>query len=176
MNLPRSRRLVLLMNPILASLALSGCNGFSSGVPRGSSERNDLAKLATASVEITNHAGQKHAFRVWIARAEHEKSLGLMNVSASELATDQGMLFLFDYDAPLGFWMRNTIIPLDIAYVRSDGTIVRTLTMQPLVESTYPSIEPARFALEVNAGEFARRNIAAGDLLKIPPDVLNPPH
>jgi uncharacterized membrane protein (UPF0127 family) len=160
----------LLVFVVFGNLTLYGCN---ENLPRGSSLRNDLSKMATENVTITNRAGQKHTFSVWLARTPQEVGRGLMNVTEDELPHDRGMLFVFPYDQVLGFWMRNTIIPLDIAYIRSDGTIVRTLTMKPLDESTYPSIEPARFALEVRAGELAARSIAPGDHVEIPASVLN---
>ena len=69
--------------------------------------------------------------------------------------------------------MKNTIIPLDIAYARTDGTIVKICTMTPLDTSDYPSGLPARLALEVRAGIGARWNIHEGDHLEIPPEVLN---
>lgn len=87
--------------------------------------------------------------------------------------TERGMLFIFERERNLSFWMKDTIIPLDIAYARSDGTIVRTLTMTPLDESTYPAGRPARFALEVNAGLFAKKAIREGDVMVIPDSVLD---
>lgn len=153
----------------LLAAALPGC-----APPPGSTMRNDLTAMRTSLVTIRNHAGQSHTFNVWVAETLDEQMLGLMNVTDAELDKDEGMLFVFSRDEVRGFWMRNTIIPLDIAYIRSDGTIVRTLTMQPLDESTYSSVEPARFALEVRAGELAARGIAAGDRVEIPASLLNP--
>lgn len=149
---------------------LSGCEE----LPRGATDRNDLSKMATAEVTVINKAGQRHTFNVWLARSPAEQTRGLMNVTEAELPHDKGMLFIFPYDQVLGFWMRNTIIPLDIAYIRSDGTIVRGLTMQALDETSRSSIEPARFALELRSGELAARGIAAGDHVEIPASVLNP--
>lgn len=148
---------------------LSGCDE----LPRGSTERNDLSKMATADVTVVNKAGQRHTFSVWLATTPSEQTRGLMNVTEAELPHDKGMLFVFPYDQVLGFWMRNTIIPLDIAYIRSDGTIVRGLTMQALDERSHSSIEPARFALELRSGELAARGIAEGDHVEIPASVLN---
>lgn len=133
-------------------------------IPRGSLERNDLSKLRTVEITITGKA----AFTAFVAETTEQSLLGLMNVSADELPDDRGMIFLNDSDRFLSFWMRNTIIPLDIAYIRSDGTIVKTYTMEPLNEMGYPSIEPARFALEVNAGQFALHGIREGDHVELP--------
>jgi len=140
-------------------------------IPRGSTERNDLAKMKTAAVTITTKTG-KASYTVYVADTDATRSLGLMNVTESDLPADRGMLFIFPRDQLLSFWMRNTIIPLDIAYIRSDGLIVKTHTMTPLDEGGYPSIEAARFALEVRAGQFQQHSIAAGDSVEIPQDLL----
>lgn len=95
-----------------------------------------------------------------------------MYVPEREIADDQGMLFVFPDERYLGFWMKNTITPLDIAYARMDGTIVTTHTMPILTLQTYPSYEPAMFALEVKAGTFERLGIAAGDRIDIPDEVF----
>lgn len=124
-----------------------------------------------ATADLTIRGSQK--YKVWLARTSTEQEVGLMNTTEAELPRDRGMLFLFAEDRYLSFWMRNTIIPLDIAYIRSDGTIVKTYTMKALDESGYPSIEPAQFALEVRAGEFAAHGIGRGDHVDIPQEVFN---
>ncbi len=148
-------------------LNLYGC----ADVPRGSSDKNDLTKLATAPIEIVGRA----TYTAYIARASDENGrvvqIGLMNVTEAELPEDRGMIFVFGYDDLRSFWMRNTIIPLDIAYIRSDGVIVKTYTMAPLNEMGYPSIEPARYALEVRAGQFEKWGIKPGDRVIIPASV-----
>ncbi len=120
---------------------------------------------------------EDNAFHVWLAQTEDERQTGLMNVEQHELdplddGTHRGMLFLFEEERPLSFWMRNTIIPLDIAYIRTDGTIVKTYTMAPLETRTYPSLEPAIYALEVRAGLFADLGIVTGDHVEIPDSIL----
>lgn len=158
-------------------IAMLGTLVFSYGcfdVPHGSQERNNLSDMATASVRIVDRT----SYTVYIARedptgADKSVQLGLMNVTQDELADDHGMLFVFRDDRLRNFWMRNTIIPLDIAYIRSDGIIVQTYTMQPLNESGYPSIEPARFALEVKGGQFARWQVQPGDRVEIPPELFD---
>ena len=132
--------------------------------------KNNLAAMATADIKIAG----KYPYKVWLARTRDEQQTGLMNTSVDELPADHGMLFVFDSDQPQGFWMHNTIIPLDIAYIRSDGTIVRTYTMKALDESTYPSFEPAQFALEVRAGQFTEKGVHNGDHVDIPASVTAP--
>lgn len=149
---------------ILVFPLLTGCME----IPRGSADRNDLTALATVTISVEGKA----TYTAYVADENTTRQFGLMNVTESELPLDRGMIFVFDSDQLLSFWMRNTIIPLDIAYIRSDGLIVKTYTMEPLNEVGYPSIEAARFALEVRAGQFEARGIQAGDRVTIPEVLL----
>lgn len=155
----RGARFLLVI--VAGGFIAAGCDQ----IPRNSLEKNDLAAMAKSPVTITGKA----TYASYIADQDRTRTLGLMNVTESELPEDQGMIFVFSSDAHLNFWMRNTIIPLDIAYIRSDGTIVKIHTMEPLNEAGYPSIEPARFALEVRAGQFAAKGIVEGDHVELPP-------
>jgi len=89
------------------------------------------------------------------------RSIGLMN--RFSLAPDHGMLFVFAQSEPLAFWMKNTFIPLSIAYVDSKGVIVSIVDMKPHDESTHPSGAPAMFAIEMKQGWFKERGINVGD-------------
>lgn len=148
-----------------------GCIGSSGGdgPNEDSSSRRTfpLNTLATSTVLVKGQA-----FRVWLALDADQREEGLMWVRETEIADDQGMLFVFPDERYLGFWMKNTITALDIAFARYDGTIVATHTMPILTLDTFPSYEPAMFALEVKAGTFARLGIQAGDRLEIPADVF----
>jgi uncharacterized membrane protein (UPF0127 family) len=102
-----------------------------------------------------------------IADDRAERTRGLMYRTA--LAEDAGMLFVFGRERPLSFWMRNTLIPLSIAYVDAEGRIVDIEDMEPLDDQTkHPSAEPAKYALEVNQGFFGERGIEVGDTVEIP--------
>jgi len=142
--------------------------------------RNDLESMETARIQI-----RQQTFEVWLATEPAQQERGLMQVRAEELTpippdaerglpggAEPGMLFVFDSEQLRSFWMSNTLIPLDIAYIRSDGRIVKTHTMAPLETRLYPSIEPAQFALEVRAGLFAELGIGVGDPVEIPDTVL----
>jgi len=153
---------------VLLLAALAGCGG--GGI--GSAERNDLSAMETGTITIKGQA-----FQVWIARTASELEHGLMQVTDAEIApmpdgTRRGMLFVFTTERPLAFWMMNTIIPLDIVYIRGDGQIVSRYTMAPLETRLYPSIEPALFALEVSAGTFEALSIGPGDHVDIPSSLL----
>lgn len=103
-----------------------------------------------------------------VARSSEQRAMGLMERRA--LAADSGMLFVYDEDQPgtAGFWMFRTRIPLDIAFADSTGTINAVLTMQPCEATlaagcpTYNPNVSYRYALETNAGFFARRRVAVG--------------
>ncbi len=95
-----------------------------------------------------------------------------MHVPSSEIADDQGMLFVFPDESVRGFWMKNTVAPLDIAFARADGTIVKIWQMPPLTWQTFSSIEPAMFALELKQGTLGRLGIREGQVMQIPKDAL----
>ena len=133
---------------------------------------NDLAKMEKARLTIKGQS-----FEVWVARTEAEREKGLMFVPPNDLAdlpdgAHCGMLFIFENQRPLSFWMKNTISPLDIAFINTDKVIVKTHTMKPLDEGNYPSERPARYALEVNANLLKSLEISAGDSVTIPEEVL----
>lgn len=103
----------------------------------------------------------EHEFWVEIADTNASRMRGLMGRTA--LADDAGMLFIFGEPQALSFWMSNTSIPLDIAFIREDMIVSSIDTMMPFSLELHVSIEPVPFALEVPAGEFSRRGIEAGD-------------
>jgi len=95
------------------------------------------------------------------AQTDTERQRGLM--FRENLPPDQGMLFVFPAAQIQSFWMRNTFIPLDIAFISSEGAIVDIQQMKPVDESIlYTSRAPALYALEVNAGWFAAHQIDLG--------------
>ena len=76
---------------------------------------------------------------------------------------DRGMIFPYSPPQPVGFWMRNTLIPLDMVFIRADGRIARVATAKPLDETVVPSGEPIVLVLEIAGGRAAQLGIAAGD-------------
>jgi uncharacterized protein len=116
---------------------------------------------------IINSAGERVVVRVEIADTRAEQTRGLME--RTELAEDAGMLFVFNRGQQAPFTMKNTLIPLSIAFIDAGGRIVDILDMQPLDETTrYSSAEPYRYALEVNQGFFEARGIEVGNVLEQP--------
>lgn len=99
--------------------------------------------------------------KVEVVQDAETRALGLMH--REKLPENQGMLFVFEEPQVLSFWMRNTFIPLDIAFIDENGEIVDIQRMEPLDETKqYISREPGLYALEVNAGWFEKNAIKVG--------------
>lgn len=108
--------------------------------------------------------GKNNLF-VEVVQTDEERMKGLM--FREELPEDQGMLFVFEFSRIQSFWMRNTFIPLDIAFIDAEGKIVDIQHMEPIDESkSYVSAAPALYVLEVNAGWFKRHGVKVGDMVK----------
>ncbi len=117
---------------------------------------------------ITTSAGERVPVEVEVADTDAERQTGLMGRTV--LPENAGMLFVFEGEQALSFWMRDTLIPLSIAYIDAQGRIVDIQDMQPLddVPPHYVSAEPAQYALEVNQGFFDERGVAVGDTVELP--------
>ncbi len=127
---------------------------------------NEASPLPTLTI---NSVGGRVPVGVEIADTDAERQTGLMGRTV--LPEDAGMLFVFEGEqAALSFWMRDTLIPLSIAYIDAQGRIVDIQDMEPLddVPPHYVSAEPARYALEVNQGFFEERGVTVGDLVELP--------
>ena len=103
------------------------------------------------------------SIEVEVADELHERQRGLMH--RKEMDTDHGMLFVYPTAEPRSFWMKNTHIPLSIAYIGSDCQIVHIANMMPLSTKGVPSVYPAQFALEMNQGWFEGNGVKVGDSL-----------
>lgn len=101
-----------------------------------------------------------HVIRAEVALAPAERSKGLMFRPA--LGFNQGMVFLFDEPAVQCMWMRNTLIPLSVAFIADDGRVVNIEDMAPQTEDNHCAAKPARYALEMSRGWFAKHGIVAG--------------
>ena len=119
-------------------------------------------------VRIAEEVPRRAVVDVEIADSDEERQVGLMN--RESLPEDAGMLFVFEEDVSFGFWMKNTLIPLSIAFADGDGEIVRILDMEPCEADPCTVYEPEatyRTALEVNRGAFADWGVAEGDRLTL---------
>ena len=102
-----------------------------------------------------------------VAAKPEERMTGLMH--RKSMPQHEGMLFVFDYPSQQCFWMKNTLLPLSIAFIADDGRIVNIDEMQPQTLDSHCSSEPVRYVLEMNKGWFARKGIKAGAKLEGPP-------
>jgi hypothetical protein len=113
------------------------------------------------TLEIISKSGV-HPFAVELATNDAERSRGLM--FRKELPEGSGMLFDFEHDQPVSFWMHNTYISLDMIFIRGDGRILRIAeNTQPMSDRLVPSGGPVRAVLEVIAGTARKLSIAPGD-------------
>lgn len=101
---------------------------------------------------------------VEVASTPQSRETGLMN--RFSLQQDHGMLFVFEAPQPLAFWMKDTYVPLSIAFVDRNGRIVNIEDMRPKDESTHWSKGPALYAIEMRQGWFASKGIGAGDVVE----------
>jgi uncharacterized membrane protein (UPF0127 family) len=101
-----------------------------------------------------------HVIRAEVASNYENRARGLMY--RKELAPNAGMLFVFPYPAVQCFWMRNTLIPLSIAFIADDGMIIDIIDMTPMTENSHCSSSAVRLALEMEQGWFAKRGITIG--------------
>ena len=147
----------------LAVLVIVGACSPGGGVP------HPLSHLETATITINGIA-----FEVWLAKTTQDRQRGLMDITADQMGPNQGMLFVFPTEQIVSFFMRGTIIPLDLAYATSDGLIVQVLQLTPLDETPRFSNEPVQFGLELNGGTLLASGIGVGDTIVIPAEALSP--
>jgi uncharacterized membrane protein (UPF0127 family) len=117
------------------------------------------ANAQRASLEVGGHR-----IEVEVAADEQTRQLGLMY--RSHLPSEQGMLFVYPSPIRICMWMRNTLIPLSVAFLDEEGRILNIADMTPLSEESHCSVKPARHALEMNQGWFAGHGVKVGDRIK----------
>ena len=128
------------------------------------SQTGSTGQLPTEELELGGEV-----FRVELAFTRKSRERGLM--FRQELAADAGMLFIYPRERYCSFWMKNTLIDLDILFIRADGTVVKSATMkspQPGERpGSYPSKGAVKYCLELNAGTVERLGIKAGDRVEL---------
>ncbi len=105
-----------------------------------------------------------HNIQAEVAQSPGERSIGLMFRTA--MGANEGMLFAFEEPGQQCFWMKNTLLPLSVAFIGDDGGIVNIESMKPQTLDSHCSVKPVRFVLEMNEGWFAKRGIKAGAKLR----------
>ncbi|MDZ7727839.1 MAG: DUF192 domain-containing protein [Dehalococcoidia bacterium] len=143
----------LLLNPFLVLAALfCGCD--------------DGDGRVAVLLEVRDGQGNTAEVSAELAVTPEQRQRGLM--FREELGEDDGMLFLFPGQSSTGFWMRNTYVPLDIAYLGEDGTVQEIRHGVPESEEVLTPEEPYRYVLEVNRGWFEENGFGVGDRVVIP--------
>jgi uncharacterized membrane protein (UPF0127 family) len=120
-----------------------------------------VSALGAADLPTMDLSIAGHRLVAEIAATTDTRTVGLMN--RFSLKPDHGMLFVFPAPQPLAFWMRNTYVPLSIAFIAADGRILNIEDMAPRTDDTHPSRGIALYALEMKKGWFADHKINAGD-------------
>jgi uncharacterized membrane protein (UPF0127 family) len=101
-----------------------------------------------------------HVIQAEVAQTPQEHSIGLM--FRKSMGTNEGMLFEFEEPSQQCFWMKNTLLPLSVAFIADDGNVVNIEDMKPQTLDSHCSYQPVRFVLEMNDGWFAKRGIKPG--------------
>lgn len=138
---------------VLTSCFITACSSENHNALKVCSKARSTIEIKYAQLNVEN------------ACTSEQLSQGLM--FRKKLEENTGMLFVFSQEQTLNFWMRNTYIPLDIAYINNKNEIVDIQSMKPLDETAIVSKAPASYALEVNSGWFKKNNINVGDKIYI---------
>ena len=133
-----------------------------------------IAALCVAAVASAQDGPQKlaqvrlnagiHNINAELASTPQQREIGLMFRNA--MPANDGMLFVFEQPGQQCFWMRNTLIPLSVAFIGDDGSVVNIDDMKPQTLDSHCSAKPVRFVLEMNEGWFAKRGIKIGSRLR----------
>jgi uncharacterized membrane protein (UPF0127 family) len=151
------------MIALAAALTLAACSSDGGGTPASTQAPSvhPVSGLRVIPLTVT-HAGTRHAFRVEVAGTDAEQEKGLMFRTA--MGADEGMIFPVHPPRPASFWMKNTVIPLDIVYVGTDGRVLNiAANAVPYSELPLYSAGPVKGVLELVGGRAAQLGIGPGD-------------
>lgn len=142
---------------LITMLALASSSAFAD------SPADPSGKPQTGLLTMILKVGNQNV-RADIVNTEPTRQFGLM--FRQKMAKDEGMLFIFPEIGYHAMWMRNTLIPLSVAYMDERGAIVSIHEMQPLSDAAHQAAGPARYALEMNAKWFSTNKVKVGDIIK----------
>ena len=152
-----TRKLLMLLLPVLTA---------NNAIAQDYSVADLAAAFGRSVVVIEANLHACYSFDVFVAESEAQKLRGLMYVR--ELPQDHGMLFVYSETAMHSMWMKNTYIPLDILFIREDGTVSSVARhTEPLSLRSISSTEPVTYVLELNAGVTERLSIDAGSVMVV---------
>jgi len=120
-----------------------------------------MASFAEVTFKTSSVKVASHPLKVEVAADEPQRMQGLM--FRKSLGREDGMLFIFDEPAYHSMWMKNTLIPLSVAFIDRDGVILNILDMEPQTLDSHMAAGPAVYAIETNKGWFAAKKIKPGD-------------
>ena len=141
----------------IKALLQQGMRAFLGLLAATSALAQDAPQPRLPTIEIT--AGM-YVIQAEVARTNQQHNIGLMH--RQTMGVNEGMLFVYPAPETRCYWMRNTLIPLTIAFLDDDGTIVNLKDMEPRTERSNCSIKPVRYALEMNQGWFSERGLKPG--------------
>lgn len=142
-----------MLNKAILAAIIGGTLGFSTPV-----RADEAAKFPTVSLT----AGM-HVIRAEVAANEAQRRQGLMY--REKMGPNEGMVFIFDAPASVCMWMKNTPLPLSVAFIDEDRQIVNIEDMQPQTTDSHCAHKPVRYALEMNQGWFRKKNIKPGTVI-----------
>ena len=174
------RRAVATVVALVATAALFGSCG--SGVSSTSQSQQESVETAEASLRaqgfskvtlrIRHADGTVEEHCVWLADTEGERGRGLMEITDPSIGGGEAMVFSFDADTSAAFWMKDTLLPLSIAWVDSSGAVVNTANMDPCPATTkncpqFPPGHPYRLAIEMAQGRLQDWGIEPGSMVTL---------
>lgn len=145
----------------LLIMGLMAWSAGAGGAQEPDAERIPLSEFPRATVRIATHAGRVHRFDVYVAQSPAQHTQGLMFVES--LPATSGMIFPFEPPRRAAMWMKNTLIALDMLFIRADGTIANIIAeAAPGSLESRRAIDAVAYVLELNGGTAARLGIEAG--------------
>jgi len=119
-----------------------------------------MAQDAPQELPTIKLSSGMHVLQVQVAQTPEQQQIGLM--FRKTMGTNEGMLFVFDEPRQQCFWMKNTLLPLSVAFIADDGSVVNIDDMKPQTLDSHCSTKPVRYVLEMNVGWYDKRGIKAG--------------
>jgi uncharacterized protein len=161
-----ARKITIVSLYTLVVALVAACGGGASSTPTPSPLPTGQDGAPLTRLTFVNKDGSEVDLLVETVDTPEERSVGLMH--RESMPENQGMLFIFEQEGKYTFYMRNTLVPLSIAFIEGEGAIVEIEDMQPLDDKTLHSPdEEYLYAIEANQGWFSRNGIAAGSEVRI---------
>ncbi len=168
--MPRHPLMAARFLPLLLVLSTSACSGDTSASATSRAATSPASQPNDITFESTTVTLKGKAFTLEIADTDIKEARGLMY--RETMAPDHGMLFVFPMPTDSGFWMKNTLIPLDIIFIDSGGRVLNIHHRKPLDETGMGPDAPALFVIELNSGTANAIGLKVGDTISLPEKYL----